>query len=184
MLHVQHGAVDEAVSRIELISRMEIDDHFISVPMQHCNHALYGLAAEGNIVQVETIDLLILGIPTWGIGEIQDDWAVFLPGLKDLDLTGKKVAIFGLGDQESYPDTFSDALGTLYDSLSETGCEIIGSWSTLGYEFMDSSALRDGMFAGLVLDEENQPQLTDLRIKDWLETIIPNGKSEGQSSHI
>ncbi|HEC44642.1 MAG TPA: flavodoxin [Bacteroides sp.] len=129
-------------------------------------------------------DLLILGIPTWGIGEMQDDWAVFLAGLEDMDLTGKKVAIFGLGDQESYPDTFSDALGTLYDSLSETGCEIIGSWSTLGYEFVESGALRDGMFAGLVLDEENQQQLTDLRINDWLKTIIPNGKSEGQPSHI
>jgi flavodoxin I len=41
-------------------------------------------------------DLLILGIPTWGIGEMQDDWAVFLTGLEDLDLTGKKVAIFGI----------------------------------------------------------------------------------------
>lgn len=115
---------------------------------------------------------LIFGIPTWGIGELQDDWAGFLPGLENLDLSGKIVALFGLGDQESYPDTFSDALGTLYDALSQTGCRIIGSWSTLGYEFIESSAVRNGMFAGLVLDEENQPEMTELRLRDWLNEVM------------
>ena len=124
--------------------------------------------AESKPEDVLLYDKLIFGIPTWGIGELQDDWAVFLPGLENLDLSGKNVALFGLGDQESYPDTFADALGTLYDALLNTGCDITGSWCTLGYEFIESAAVRNGEFAGLVLDEENQSQLTDLRIKDWL----------------
>ena len=129
-----------------------------------------------NIVDASPEDLLqyrflILGIPTWGIGELQDDWAEFIPGLEELDLSGRKVALFGLGDQESYPDTFADALGSLYDALMPTGCEIKGSWSTTGYIFMESAALKDGMFAGLVLDEENQPELTDSRIDAWLKEI-------------
>lgn len=115
---------------------------------------------------------LILGVSTWGIGEVQDDWLDFLSHYEELVLTGKKVAIFGLGDQESYPDTFADALGKLYEALEPKGCEIVGEWSTLGYEFLESAAVRNGMFAGLVLDEENQPELTDLRITDWLKEFI------------
>jgi flavodoxin I len=116
--------------------------------------------------------MLIFGIPTWGIGELQEDWADFLPGLEELDLSGKKVALFGLGDQESYPDTFADALGKLYDSLHGTGCEITGHWSAGGYDFMGSTALRNGGFVGLILDEDNQPDLTEERVKDWLAQII------------
>jgi len=54
-------------------------------------------------------EFLILGIPTWGIGNTQEDWDILLPLLEGLDLSGKKVALFGLGDQESYPGTFADA---------------------------------------------------------------------------
>ncbi len=118
--------------------------------------------------------LLILGIPTWGIGKLQDDWADFLPGLKELDLSGRKVALFGLGDLESYPETFADALGTLHESLLSTGCEIIGSCSANSYDFIESAAVRNGKFAGLVLDEKNQPELTDQRIQGWLHKIIPD----------
>ncbi len=114
---------------------------------------------------------LILGTPTWGIGELQDDWADFLPGIEELDLSGRKVALFGLGDQESYPDTFADALGILYESMLLTGCEIVGPWPTKGYDFMESAAVREGMFAGLVLDEENQSHLTNTRIDSWLGEI-------------
>jgi flavodoxin I len=138
--------------------------------------------AESRPEDVLSYDKLIFGIPTWGIGELQDDWALFLPELEDLDLSGKSIALFGLGDQESYPDTFADALGILYDALLCTGCKIIGSWCTLGYEFIESAAVRNGEFAGLVLDEENQPQLTDLRINDWLGKIVTNWKNEPKSN--
>lgn len=117
---------------------------------------------------------LMLGIPTWGIGELQEDWADFLPQLHRLDLTGMKIALFGLGDQESYPDTFVDGLGILYESFLPTGCEIIGRCSISGYDFVKSLAVREGMFAGLVLDEENQPHLTESRINEWLGKIIPD----------
>jgi flavodoxin I len=83
------------------------------------------------------------------------------------------VALFGLGDQESYPGTFADALGKLRDSLKHTGCEFIGGWPATGYEFRDSEAIREGMFTGLVLDEENQPELSELRIDEWLKKILP-----------
>jgi flavodoxin I len=117
-------------------------------------------------------EFLILGIPTWGIGEIQEDWDVMLPMLKNIDLSRKKVALFGLGDQESYPGTFADALGRLYEVLLSTGCSFTGSWPVAGYAYEGSTAVKGGRFVGLVLDEENQPEKTDQRIDKWLNDIL------------
>jgi flavodoxin I len=131
-----------------------------------------------NIADSSSVDLLdyrslIFGIPTWGIGELQEDWVDFLQRTHQLELTGKKIALFGLGDQESYPDTFADSLGILYESLLPTGCDIIGRCAVSGFEFIKSAAIREGMFVGLVLDEENQSHLTESRINDWLDEIRP-----------
>jgi flavodoxin I len=123
----------------------------------------------GDLLSFRTI---ILGVPTWGVGEIQEDWSKFLPGLMNLDLNGRRVALFGLGNQESYPGTFADAMGEVYDTLQQTGCEFIGTWPAREYDFRGSAAIRDGMFIGLVIDEENQPELTDKRISDWLKEIL------------
>ena len=115
---------------------------------------------------------LILGIPTWGIGKIQEDWEEIMPMLADLNLNGRKVALFGLGDQESYPGTFADALGRLYEALLKTGCSFTGSWPVAGYAYEGSTAVKGGRFVGLVLDEENQPELTGQRIDKWLKDIL------------
>ena len=36
-------------------------------------------------------DVLIFGIPTWNVGEMQSDFDDFVPKLPGLDLTGKKI---------------------------------------------------------------------------------------------
>ena len=71
--------------------------------------------------EVQKYDLLVLGSSTWGAGELQDDWYGFLDQLKAQDLSGKKVALFGCGDSGSYPDTFCDAVGLIYDGLQQSG---------------------------------------------------------------
>ena len=129
--------------------------------------------ADSSLSDLLACKTLILGVPTWGIGQVQDDWQDFASRLNKLDLNGRRVAIFGLGDQESYPESFADAIGKLYDFLKPSGCEIIGNWSTQGYEFHESKAVREGRFVGLVLDEENQPEMTELRINGWLQEIFP-----------
>lgn len=116
-------------------------------------------------------DLLILGTPTANYGEMQPDWDCFVPELEDADLSGKKVALFGLGDQVDYPDSFQDAMGDLADLIVEAGGELIGQWPTDGYEFNDSRAVKDDKFVGLALDEDRQPELTDDRIATWLNTL-------------
>ncbi|KHT64675.1 flavodoxin FldA [Photobacterium gaetbulicola] len=116
-------------------------------------------------------DLLILGTPTANYGEMQPDWDYFVPEMEDADLTGKKVALFGLGDQVDYPDSFLDAMGELAEMVEEAGGELIGEWPTDGYQFNDSRAVKDGKFVGLALDEDRQPELTDDRIATWLTTM-------------
>lgn len=112
---------------------------------------------------------IIIACPTWNVGELQSDWESFYDDqLDNIDFSGKKVAYFGEGDQISYPNTFQDAMGILEEKIAELGGETVGYWSTEGYEFSDSKALRDGKFVGLALDEDNQSELTEERIKAWV----------------
>ncbi|WP_457592840.1 flavodoxin [Hydrogenimonas sp.] len=115
---------------------------------------------------------IILGSSTWGEGDLQDDWEEFFDTFKTVDLRGKTVALFGLGDQEEYPDSFVDAIGTLYEQALKKGAKIVGTgWSAEGYDFDASTALREGAFVGLVIDEENQEDLTSQRVWKWVEEV-------------
>jgi len=112
-------------------------------------------------------DFLIFGTSAWGIGDMQDDWEIFIDDLVALDLSGKKIALFGLGDQNKYPGSFADAMGTLYCRLPDKD-KIVGSWPVAGYKYYYSAAEKDGKFIGLVLDEDSQPELTADRIRKWV----------------
>ena len=113
-------------------------------------------------------DLLILGIPTWHIGEMQDDWSDRLHEMELVRLVGSKVALFGLGDQDGYPDTFLDGMGELYGTLVSLGATgEIGFTSTEDFEFTASAAVIDGQFCGLAIDQDCQPELTEDRVKRW-----------------
>ncbi|BCE01302.1 flavodoxin [Marinicellulosiphila megalodicopiae] len=118
-------------------------------------------------------DLLIFGIPTWDFGGIQEDWEELEDELSELDLSQSKVAIYGLGDQFGYGDFFIDAVGWLYEKLLPTGANFIGKWPTLGYEFDASRACieNDQEFCGLALDEDQQFDLSDIRIQQWISKI-------------
>ena len=120
-----------------------------------------------------TYDVLILGISTWDFGELQEDWESHWDEISGLDLTDKVVALFGLGDQLGYADWFQDALGMLHDEVVAAGAVVIGHWPNQGYQFTHSKALNEGQthFVGLSLDEENQYDLTDSRIAEWIHQL-------------
>ena len=131
-----------------------------------------------DITDIKPADLrdhqvLILGCPTWHIGELQDDWELFLPEMSRLDLSGKKIAFFGMGDSVAYSDTFLDAFGEIWEEIKNLGNpKLIGVWSTQGYTFDDSRGLFDeNHFLGLGLDEENQPELHEERVKNWVKQL-------------
>ncbi|MCR6632355.1 MAG: flavodoxin FldA [Magnetospirillum sp.] len=115
----------------------------------------------------ENCDLLVLGSPTYGLGELQCDWEDHIGKLDEVNLEGKAVALFGTGDQMTYPDSFVDAIGILYDRVVEKGARVVGFTDTEGYDFTGSVAVRDGRFVGLALDEDNQSSQTERRITAW-----------------
>jgi len=115
-------------------------------------------------------DALVLGSSTWGDGDLQDDWPAFLAGLAKLNLSGKKVALFGCGDSGGYPDTFCNAVGALYDGLAATGCTFVGAYAPQGYDVTGSAIAKDGKFVGLALDESADFK-TPKRIKVWAEQL-------------
>lgn len=134
------------------------------------NIKLYNICDDG-IEKISNYDKLIFGTPTWGEGDLQDDWEDVWNDFSKLDFTNKTVALFGLGDQDSYGDEFVNALGTMYETIKENGAKVIGFTSTEGYEYDESTAEIDNNFVGLVIDEDNQEELTDERIDSWIETI-------------
>lgn len=115
-------------------------------------------------------DFLILGASTTGYGDLQDDWDTFLPKLESLDFSGKKVALFGLGDSSSYSDTFANGMGQIYSAIKDKA-EIVGSVSTDGYTFDVSEAVVDDKFVGLALDEDNEFDQTDARVAEWIKDL-------------
>ena len=126
-------------------------------------------------------DVLILGSPTYGEGELpglssgnqNESWEEFLPTLAGSDFSGKTIALYGLGDQVGYGGNFVDALGFIFDAFSDVGANFVGFTATEGYDFSQSKALLDNQFVGLVLDEDNQKELSEDRLNTWLAAISP-----------
>jgi flavodoxin I len=120
---------------------------------------------------IEKYTYLIFGLSTWGVSDLQDDFEDFLKILEEVDFTGKKVALFGLGDQSTYSSSFVDAMGILYECLRKRNINIVGSVSREGYSFENSLALVKGKLAGLAIDEEYESHLTNERIANWVENL-------------
>lgn len=117
-------------------------------------------------------DVLILGSSTWGLGDLQDDWEDFIGKFEKMNLSGKKVAVFGTGDSFTYSDTFCDAIGIVAEVAEKAGAMLIGQGTDVSdYSFDSSKAIRDGAFCGLPLDEDNESDKTKERISRWLEQL-------------
>jgi flavodoxin I len=100
---------------------------------------------------------LIIGSPTWDIGELPADWEAFFPELDNINFSDKIIAYFGTGDQVGYADNYT-----------------VGQWPTKDYDFDASKAVKNGEFVGLALDEDNQGDLTEARVKEWLQLVKPS----------
>lgn len=128
---------------------------------------------ETPIITAQFYDFVILGIPTWDYGELQEDWEEIWDDINDVDFTGKKVALYGLGDQIGYPEWFLDAMGYLHSKVIARGAIPCGYWPIDGYTYEASKALTpDGThFVGLALDEETEFDKSAERIAIWCEQI-------------
>lgn len=129
--------------------------------------------AKTDMAALKGHEILLIGSSTWNWGDLQDDWDVALPKFAALDLTGKKLAFFGCGDQYGYPDTFGDALATLWEAAEQSGATLCGKMPLAGYDCSESRAALDGEWIGLLLDEDNESERTPERISAWLNKLLP-----------
>lgn len=116
-------------------------------------------------------EFLFMGTSTWGLGELQDDWEGFISQLQSVDLAGKKVALFGLGDADAYSDTFVDGMGTIYRAIANKGCEMVGMVSVDEYSYDASTAEVDAQFVGLAIEEDNESDKTSERVEGWIAAL-------------
>jgi len=128
---------------------------------------------EASSAAIEAFDVIIMGIPTWDFGGIQEDWEDFESEILATNLNGKTVALYGLGDQRGYGDYFVDAMGWLNERVLKAGATVIGQWSTESYDFEASLAANDDkrFFCGLAIDEDQQIELTDQRVEQWVALV-------------
>ena len=70
-------------------------------------------------------ELVILGCPTWGDGELQEDFIEFHENMNEETFKDKKAAVFGPGDSELYPDTFCVAVNMLETKLNDCGAKLV-----------------------------------------------------------
>jgi len=126
-------------------------------------------------------DAIIVGAPTWHTGADSErsgtSWDEWLYNtLPNLDFSGKKVAIFGVGDSGSYSDNFCDAAGELYDLFTGKGAKVFGMTpSDEGYDYTESKSVVDDKFVGRMFDEDSYSDESEERAKSWVEQL----KSEG-----
>lgn len=161
-----YGPVGGAVNRVADKIKTQIgDDKVEMVPVKGATAA-----------DLERFDKIIFGISTvgkdtWDSKFANNDWGIFLPEIEKVNYTGKKVAIFGLGDHVTYAATFVDHMAILAKKLTENGAVLSGQVAAAGYEFDESEAVIDGKFVGLPVDEDFEPELTDERVANWVKQL-------------
>ncbi len=161
-----YGPENGAVHRVAKLLASKVEN--LKPDLIHVN--------EASAVDMERYDTIIFGISTIGrdtwdqkFGNV--DWAKFMPTVTSFDFTGKKVAIFGLGDHITYAYHFVNSMGILARLVVKNGGQLLGKVSPDGYTFQDSDALEGGLFLGLPLDEDFEPELTEDRLNCWVEQL-------------
>lgn len=163
------GPLDGAVHRVaKKIEKAIGEDKVVMVPVN-----------DASVEDLNKYNKIIFGISTvgketWESVYTNVDWAKFLPEIRKTQYEGKTLAIFGLGDHVTYSSTFVDHIGLLGNTLIENGATLVGQVPVEGYEFDESEAVVDGMFMGLPVDEDFEPELTDERVQNWVELLRPH----------
>ena len=129
--------------------------------------------SNATVADFDKYTILILGLSTWYDGDLQSEWETYYDEFKTIDFTGKKVAIYGLGDQYGYGEYFIDGVGMLAEVVLNNGGKIVGNWPIKGYDFAESKAEIEGkdLFYGLAIDEDNEPEKTQERLTTWLKQV-------------
>ena len=128
-----------------------------------------------DLSEFENLDGIICGLPTWNTGADEERsgtaWDSILEDIGELNLSGKKVAIFGLGDSSTYTENYCDAMEELHGYFVKAGAEMVGYVNKSSYTFDESKSVMGENFCGLPLDEDSESDLTDSRLESWAEQL-------------
>lgn len=155
----------------------------------NCAHKIFNLltAEKADMFNLEKIDTNIfenyssiiaggstVGAENWQDVEGNNQWVLFLKKCKEqkINLEGKKIAVFGLGNQILYPNHFVNDMADIRKAFVQMGAKAHGEWPADGYKFEASKSFIDGKFVGLPLDEVNESEKTDSRIEKWLKSLL------------
>ena len=141
----------------------------IDFNLRKIDHEIFNVA--DGIREIENYKNLILVTPTYGVGELQRDWESHRSELENMNFTGKKIALVGLGNQFTFGESFVEGMRKLYDIITARGGEVIGMTSNEGYLYKESEAVIGDKFVGLALDENNQDDETPDRVFAWIKEI-------------
>ncbi|MFD2701541.1 flavodoxin [Paenibacillus shunpengii] len=125
----------------------------IAEGVQNAGHTAVLKSAENcNADEMLNYDGTMIGLYTWGDGDLPDEFLDFYDELDEVDLSGYKVALFGSGDT-SY-DLFCGAVDTAEAKLKERGAIVTEpslkiEYSPLDEEKKDCRALGE-RFAGIL----------------------------------
>jgi len=124
-------------------------------------------------------DGLIVGCPTWNTGADEyrsgTAWDDLIDEIKDLDLGGKPVAVFGVGDSGSYGDNFCDGIEELNSTFAAAGAKLVGYVDSSGYAHSESKSDQGGKFLGCPFDEDNESDQSEDRAAAWVEQLKKEG---------
>ena len=140
-------------------------------PLLNRSNTPQDLADLQDLSPLNDLDAIICGIPTWNTGADSERsgtaWDSMLEDISKLSLSGKQVAIYGLGDSSTYTENFCDAIEELHQCFKNAGATMVGYVSKDGYTFEDSKSLIGDKFCGLPLDEDSESDMTDDRLMSW-----------------
>jgi flavodoxin I len=124
-------------------------------------------------------DGLIIGAPTWNTGAHKKRSGTSLDGcldeIRELEMGGKPVAVFGCGDSFEWSSNFCDAIEEIHSAFHAAGAKMIGYVDASAYQHVESRSEVDGKFLGLPLDQENQIDLTEGRVEAWIRQLKAEG---------
>jgi len=124
-------------------------------------------------------DGLIVGCPTWNTGADEyrsgTSWDDLIDEIKDVDLGGKPVAIFGCGDSGAYGDNFCDGIEELHSTFAAAGAKLVGYVDAGAYAHAESKSDQGGKFLGCPFDEDNESDQSEDRAAAWVAQIKKEG---------
>ena len=75
-----------------------------------------------------------------------------------------------MGDSASYSTSFAESMKVVFDEIQDK-VQIVGRVPDEGYTYDDSTAVIDGLWVGLPIDEDNEYDLTQERLEKWVEVL-------------